>query len=301
MDILKFWFTNPVAQKITVSLLALGIIFIVRHLTTLSANRYVKDSETKLRIRKWIKRISYMISLLVLTSIFSDKLGSLPIFLGAFGVGIAFALQEIITSFAGWIAIAIGKFYRAGDRVELGGIKGDVIDISVLRTTLMEIREWVDSDLNTGRIVRIANSFVFKEPVFNYTSDFPFLWDEIKVPIRHGSDHALVRELLQNIATEVTGLTIIEAGDSWNEVKRSYFIDEVMLGPQTTINITDNWLEFTIRYIVPYNKRRYTKDLLFTRILDDISEYPGKIAIASTTIAIVEMPPFETSSNSSKS
>lgn len=293
MDDLKFWLTNPVSQKITVLIVALIIIFFTSHLISLSANRYIKESDMKLRIRKWIKRISYIVSLFVLTTIFSDKLGSLPIFLGAFGVGIAFALQEIITSFAGWLAIAIGKFYRAGDRVELGGIKGDVIDISVLRTTLMEIREWVDSDLNTGRIVRIANSFVFKEPVFNYTSDFPFLWDEIKIPVRHGSDYKLARELLQNIANEVTGPTITDAGDSWNQVKRSYFIDEVMMGPQTTIKITDNWLEFTVRYVVAYNRRRYTKDLLFTHILDDFSKYPEQIAIASTTIAIVETPAFE--------
>jgi small-conductance mechanosensitive channel len=55
----------------------------------------------------------------------------------------------------------------------------------------MELGEWVQSDLYTGRIVRIANSFVFKEPVFNYSGDFPFLWDEVKIPVKYGSDRAL--------------------------------------------------------------------------------------------------------------
>ncbi|MCB0784290.1 MAG: mechanosensitive ion channel, partial [Flavobacteriales bacterium] len=75
-----------------------------------------------------------------------------------------------------------------GDRVQLGGIKGDVIDIGVLRTTLMELGEWVDGDLYNGRMVLVANSFVFKEPVFNYSADFPFLWDELKVPVQYGAD-----------------------------------------------------------------------------------------------------------------
>ena len=87
----------------------------------------------------------------------------------------------------------------------LGGIKGDVIDVRVLRTTIMEIGGWVDGDLYDGRMVRIANSFVFKEPVYNYSSDFPFLWDEIKVPIQYGSDYALAREILCDAAIEVVG------------------------------------------------------------------------------------------------
>jgi small-conductance mechanosensitive channel len=80
----------------------------------------------------------------------------------------------VIASVAGWMAVSFGGFYKVGDRVELGGIKGDVIDIGILRTTIMQIGEWVSSDQYNGRIVRVANSFVFKEPVFNYSAEFPF-------------------------------------------------------------------------------------------------------------------------------
>lgn len=113
------------------------------------------------------------------------------------GAGIAVALQAVIASLAGWVAIAFGRFYSTGDRIQLGGVKGDVIDIGILRTTLMEVGQWVDGDLYNGRIVRIANSFVFKEPVFNYSADFPFLWDEIKLPIRYGSGWAYTSTVLQ--------------------------------------------------------------------------------------------------------
>ena len=128
--------------------------------------------------------------------VYSDKLGGLTVAFGVAGAGIAFALQEVIASFAGWLAIMFGSFYKTGDRVQLGGIKGDVMDIGVLRTTIMEVGQWVDGDLYNGRIVLVANSFVFKEPVYNYSGDFPFLWDEIKIPIQYGSNYEKTNEIL---------------------------------------------------------------------------------------------------------
>jgi len=78
--------------------------------------------------------------------IFSDKLGNLTVAFGVAGAGIAFALQEVIASIAGWVAVSFSNFYSVGDRVQLGGITGDVIDIGVLRTTLMETGQWVKGD-----------------------------------------------------------------------------------------------------------------------------------------------------------
>ena len=72
-----------------------------------------------------------------------------------------------------------------------------MIDIGMLRTTMMEIGEWVNADLYNGRIVRVANSFVFKAPVFNYSGDFPFLWDEVTVPVKYGGDYRLAREIFE--------------------------------------------------------------------------------------------------------
>ncbi len=281
---------NPTIKKLVLSVISVILIYFIGYLVQISAGRHVEDGETRFRAKKWIKNLSYIIILLVLLAIFSDQLGGLAVFVGAVSVGIAIALQEVIVSVAGWMAVTMGKFYRPGDRVQLGGIKGDVMDISVLRTTIMEVGEWLEADLPTGRTVRIANSFVFKEPVFNYTSNFPFLWDELKIPIRHGSDYVLTRDLLQKVAQVISDPIIAEAAHSWKEMKRSYFIDDVTMAPQVTMKITDNWLEFTVRYIVGYRNRRFTRDLLFTRILEEIKLYPDRITIASATIALVETP-----------
>ena len=225
-----------------------------------------------------------------MTIVFSDKLGGLTVALGVAGAGIAFALQEVIASFAGWFAISFAKFYKPGDRVQLGGIKGDVIDVGVLRTTLMEVGQWVNGDLYNGRVVRIANSFVFKEPVFNYSGDFPFLWDEITIPVKYGSDHKFAREMFRKISDDLLGDFSTRAKSAWDELVEKFLIENASVEPMITMVANDNWIEFTIRYVVDYKARRTTKDKLFTRILEEVDKNSDKIGLASATFQIVETP-----------
>jgi small-conductance mechanosensitive channel len=138
-------------------------------------SRLIKDSTSKYKVRKLINFSGFIIIVLIISIVYSDKLGGITVALGVAGAGIAFALQEVIVSIAGWIAITFGRYYKVRDRILLGGVKGDVIDISVLRTTMMECGQRINGDLYNGRVVRIANSFIFKDPVYNYSGDFPFL------------------------------------------------------------------------------------------------------------------------------
>ena len=179
---------NPRLLQLILVVVGVIVILTVKNLIRSRMSRHIKDHNNSYRSRKAINLVGYFIILLLLSIIYRESLGSLTIFFGIAGAGIAFALQEVITSIAGWIAILASDIYKSGDRVLMGGIKGDVIDVGVLRTTIMEIGEWVEGDLYNGRIVRISNSFVFKEPVYNYSADFPFLWDEIKIPVQYGSN-----------------------------------------------------------------------------------------------------------------
>ncbi|MBX2941329.1 MAG: mechanosensitive ion channel [Cyclobacteriaceae bacterium] len=175
-----------------VIIIRFAFIFLIRGI-----QKSKQDKDSKYKTKKILDAASYVVILFALLIAYSKNLAGLSVALGVAGAGIAFALQEVIASVAGWLALMFGNFYRTGDRVQLGGIKGDVIDIGVLRTTLMETGQWVDGDIYNGRIVRVANSFVFKEPVFNYSGDFPFLWDEIKIPIQYGSDYVLAKSILK--------------------------------------------------------------------------------------------------------
>jgi small-conductance mechanosensitive channel len=191
------------------------------------------------------------------------------------------------------MAILVGGFYKAGDRVMVGGIRGDVIDLGVLRTTVMELGEWVDGDLYNGRIVRIANSFVFKEPVFNYSADFPFLWDEIKIPVRYGSDYRLAKELITETGEAIIGDFVTEAQKHWDVMVRKYMIENASTGIMVTLVATDNWVEFTLRYVVDYQRRRSIKNELFLQILDAVDRTEGQIKLASATHEITDLPPID--------
>ncbi len=275
--------------------LLIGVLVIVTAVRMLNRSlaRMVEDSEARYRTRKVVTFGGYAaIGILILT-IYSGRLGGLTVTLGVAGAGIAFALQEVVASFAGWFAISLSGFYRTGDRVELGGIKGDVIDIGVLRTTLMEVGEWVKGDLYTGRVVRVANSFVFKAPVFNYSGDFPFLWDEITLPVKYGTDWKHARAMLMRVGTEIVGEYTAGARGAWKEITKAYLVEDAMVEPMVSMVANDNWIEFTLRYVTDYKYRRRTKDRIFTRLLEEIEASNGRVAIASATFHLVETPTFD--------
>lgn len=284
--------SEPATAKAVTVVIGAVVIFALRRVLRATVAGRIHDKTTRYRARKLVGLASYVALALLLVSVFSDRLGDFTVALGVAGAGIAFALQEVIVSVAGWLAVSFGNFYKVGDRVMLGGIKGDVIDIGVLRTTLFQLGDWVEGDLYNGRVVRVANSFVFKEPVFNYSADFPFLWDEITVPIRHGSDRELARRLLEEVAEELTGAYAREVKSTWDTMTRNYVIEAARVEPFVTMTLDANWMTYTMRYVVDFKRRRITKDALYSRILDRIAGSEGAVSLAAAAqeITLVREP-----------
>ncbi|MBL7994095.1 mechanosensitive ion channel family protein [bacterium] len=289
-NLIQDYLFNPFVGKAVTIVLGVALIWVL--IKSLQRNLFskIKDNDNRYRAKKLSGFVGYFLTIILLTVVFSDKLGGLTVALGVAGAGIAFALQEVIASIAGWLAIMFGGFYKTGDRVQLGGIKGDVMDIGVLRTTIMETGQWVDGDLYNGRIVLIANSFVFKEPVFNYSGDFPFLWDEIKVPIQYGSNYVKTKELLLKIGNEIAGDLTEASKEIWTALQGKYRLEDAQTEPMVSLIANDNWVEYTLRYVVSYRKRRATKTQLFTHILTEIEATKGEIKFASATFHLVEAP-----------
>ncbi|MCU0528389.1 MAG: mechanosensitive ion channel family protein, partial [Cyanobium sp. Prado107] len=283
------WISDPLVTKLIAAAAVVVAVALLIRVSQIWLGRSLKDADTRYYARKLVALSGYFLAVVGITVIFKDRLGGLTVAIGVAGAGIAFALQEVIGSVAGWIAISFGGFYRPGDRVQVGGIKGDVIDIGILRTTLMELGEWVHSDLYSGRIVRVANSFVFKQPVFNYSGDFPFLWDELTLPVQYGSDHNLVRRILEEIGAEIAAEPFTASVRSaWRRMVKKYLIENAGVEPQITLVLTDNWMEFTLRYVVDVKARRSTKDHLYTRILEEFDRAGDRARIASATVQLVQ-------------
>jgi small-conductance mechanosensitive channel len=287
---LEAFLANPNVIKLGIIIIGLLLIWlIVKGVKRLLISK-ISDNNNHYKAMKAGSFLGYFLSIVLISIIYSDKLGGLTVAFGVAGVGIAFALQEVIASFAGWLAIMFGGFYKSGDRVQVGGIKGDVMDIGVLRTTIMEVGQWVDGDLYNGRIVLIANSFIFKEPVFNYSGDFPFLWDEIKIPIQYGSDYRLTKQILETIGQQTAGELTEKTKEKWRQLQKQYRLEAAQIEPMVSLTANDKWVEFTLRYVVDYKRRRITKNTLFTEILEQVEATKGAIKFASATFQIVDFP-----------
>lgn len=288
-QLLAYW-QQPMIQKLVIIIIGSFVIFTITGFVKRIIPQYIKDNNNRYRTRKFINYIGYFIVILLIMVIYSSQLSGFTVFLGVAGAGIAFALQEVIASIAGFIAINFSNFYKVGDRVMLGGIKGDVVDIGVLRTSMMQIGDWVNGDLYNGKIVRIANSFIFKEPVFNYSGDFPFLWDEVTIPIKTNSDYKYAKEQFLLILNDVQGDYAKNAQKHWDKMTEKLLIEKAQVEPMVTMSFDENWINFTLRFVVDYKRRRGTKDLIYTKALDMINNSNGKLEVASAAFEITAFP-----------
>ena len=286
-SIRNFIESYPLLINIIWFLLFFTFLYILRRFILNRLYKRLKQSEhwyVTQKIASWLNNLILFIAFMF---IFGRNLTGLSTTLGLAGAGVTYALREVIVSIAGWVAILFGDFFETGDRVLLGGITGDVVDIGVLRTTLMEVGEWVGGDQYTGRIVRVSNSYIFSSPVYNYAADFKFLWDEIMVPLRFNSNMNLAKTILLEVGHKHTTEYRTEAQNAWLNMKRRYKLENASLDNQVFLTFNDNWVEINLRYVVDYRQRRGVKDKLFSDILQRFKEESESIELASETIEII--------------
>lgn len=288
---IKHWFTDhPVSTNIIKYLVLIILVFVFIAWIRRLLKKKLPDSTVKYKAQKGIEIIGYIFVVLLTITYFTGSIKDFGLAIGLLTAGITITLQELILSIAGSFYIFFVKVYKPGDRIEINGIKGDVIDIDSIYTTMMEIGEWVSSDNYSGRIVKLSNAFVFKGPVYNYSQDFPFVWDEFNLPIRYGSDVELAKSIFIFVTQENLSGYVQESMAEWNVVVDKYYIEDAQVDPTLAITMTDNWMQFNLRYIVDYKKRRFTKNLLNEEIGKRILETDGKVLLASATFEIVKIP-----------
>lgn len=294
MDTLFKLIENPIVIKVAKLIMWILIIIIIIGLVRKTLKKRIDNITVRYKAQKGVEIIGYvLIVFLILMAITVDSLKDYTIIIGLFTAGITFTLQELILSIAGSFYIFFVRVYKPGDRIEINNIRGDVIDIDSIYTTIMEMGEWVSSDNYSGRIVKISNAFVFKGPIKNYSMDFPFVWDELNILITYGSDTALAKIILLNSATELLSDYTENSKAKWKEMVEHYYIENATLEPTIAMNLTDNWIQLNLRYITDYKRRRNTKHTLFEHIEKAILNTNGKVVLASTTLQLLQIPPID--------
>ncbi len=294
MQELTDFLSRPLVLKVMRTLLWLIIIVFAIGLFRKVLKRRIDDVAIRYKAQKGIEIIGYALIFLVLVISFTlDDVKDYTIIIGLFTAGLTFTLQELILSIAGSFYIFFVRVYKPGDRIEINNIKGDVIDIDSIYTTLMEMGEWVSSDNYSGRIVKISNAFVFKGPIKNYSMDFPFVWDELNVLITYGSDVELAKKLVLETANHQLADYVKNSKAKWSAMVERYYIENAIIDPTVAVRLTDNWIELNLRYITDYKRRRMTKHELFETIEKAITQTNGKVKLASATLQLLQIPELD--------
>jgi small-conductance mechanosensitive channel len=261
---------------------------------------------TSKRVAFWTKQgtslLVAVIVVLMLISIWFDNPNRLATVLGLVTAGVAIAMQRVITAIAGYFLILRGKVFNVGDRIVIGGVRGDVVELSFLQTTVMEMGEakaeqpdspaaWVRSRQYTGRLVTVSNAVIFDQPVYNYTRQFPFIFEEIALPIPYDADSDKAEEIILAAAEKHTVKFVELEKESIEELRRRYFLGDENPGPRVYWRLTDNWLEMSVRFVVPDHGVRGIKDAMSREILAGLRA--AGIGIASGTYQIVGVPKLQ--------
>lgn len=242
-----------------------------------------------------------LVTLIGVLSIWFDDPARLTTAVGLVTAGVAFALQQVITAIAGYVVILRGKTFNVGDRIVMGGVRGDVIALGFMQTTIMEMGQppsvqsadpamWVKARQYTGRIVTVTNAKIFDEPVYNYTRDFGYLFEEITLPIKFDADRARAESILLDAARRHTAEFAAMGEAEAAELQRRYFMREPSFEPRVYWRITDNWLELTVRFVAREHGIRELKDAISRDILAALDA--AGIGVASATFELVGAPPL---------
>ncbi len=173
----------------------------------------------------------------------------LSTFLGLAGAGLTVALKDFIVSFFGWFVLMGRNGIRVGDWVEINGVRGQVVEISLLRTVLLETGNWTEAGHPTGRKVAFQNSFAVEGHYFNFTTSGQWLWDELRVRIPQDEDpYPLIAKLRALVAEETKGEAQLAEKD-WERVTRRYGVRVFSADPSVDVRTTEEGLEVTVRYI----------------------------------------------------
>ena len=257
--------------KIAWMILIFVVLYVIKGLVVRFIFKKVTDIKDRYFWKHSVRNIYYVLLTVSIGFIWLENIGSVATFLGLVTAGLAIALQDPVVNLAGWFFILIRRPFEVGDRIEIGGIAGDVIDIRFFQFTINEINNWVDADQSTGRVVHIPNGQVFREPQANYTQGFGFIWNEIAVLITFESDWKRAKEILNAIIREHSEKFSKKAERELIENSKKFMIFYTKLSPIVYTSVKDSGVLLTMRYLVNPRNRRITEHHIWEAVLDQFA------------------------------
>jgi len=238
---------------IILGILLVGIFFgswLERLLGKLSLDR--RQVETLRTVTRVAVQVAAVLFILLVIFGPPSQLGTI---LGLAGAGLTVALKDFIVGFLGWLALMGKNGIRLGDWVEINGVTGEVVELGMFHTVLLETGNWTDSGHPTGRRVTFTNSYAIEGHYFNFSTSGQWMWDELQVVIPTGQDPYPVIDAIQKKVAEATSETAKQAEQEWQHVARSWQMSALSAAPAINVKPVIGGVEIAVRYITSANER----------------------------------------------
>lgn len=277
-ELFPFVLIRPFQMAISI-MIGLAIYYFILGLTPV-----VKDLKMRFTFRKLAAFIGVSVVLIGFLATWVHEITVIALSAGLVAAGVSFSLQQPITSLVGWFIIVFNHPFSVGDRININSVEGDVIDYNVFQIRLMEIGQWTNSNMYTGRILSAPTSWVLTNSVYNYTQDFSFVWDRIWVGLLYGENYQKIADDLMEITEKYVRETVEEAKQSYRSLSKKYFSHVSSFEPTVYLSFNSNWIELNIRYVTDARTRTKTRSDISREILGYISR--NGIRIASTSMNV---------------
>ena len=276
-DIYANWGTLVAArQRIAVhgmllsALWILLIVFAVYMVGRLIDRYFLKLTHDKRRLvtlRAVVWFAAQAVGVLLIAFVVFGMPSQTPTVLGLAGAGLTVALKDFIVGFVGWFVLMGRNGIRVGDWVEINGVGGEVVEISLLRTTLLETGNWTDSGHPTGRKVTFVNSYAIEGHYFNFSTSGQWLWDELTVSVPGGQNPYPVIEAIQKLVVKETEASTHAAEEEWQKATTRYRVQNFSAKPAINLRPTGGGVEVHVRYITSAQDRQSTRARLYEAIV----------------------------------
>jgi small-conductance mechanosensitive channel len=261
-------------------LVALGV-FGLRRVLHFLLIQGIEDVKKKYNWQKGVSYSTYVLFFVIISPIWIVELHSLGTFLGLVSAGLAVALKEPISNLFAWVYIVTKKPFAMGDRIQIENFEGDVLDIGFFEFTILEIKNWVEADQSTGRIIHMPNGVLFSQGVVNYNQAMDFIWNEVPIVITFESNWEKAKSILLEIEENVLKKLVTHAESNLETASKKYNVVYTTLDPTVYTAIKENGVQLTLRYMCNPRMRRDSQQAAIEAILrafaqnDDITfAYP---------------------------
>lgn len=261
-----------------------GLVFIMRYVVLRLLARRAHSRSVMLRWRFASLYISIFICFFFLAPVWLSSLSGLLAVLGIFGAGIMIVSKEPILNIWGWFYIMMRRPFQEGHRIKVGDHIGDVLEVRLQSFSMIEVNPLQRGGQSTGRVIQIPNSLLFTLPVTNSSKEFSFIWNEILVPLKPGSDWKRAAEILRKIAEQ--SIEKVTKNDSRIQAsEEKYAIQYTALQPAVFIEYKDGAILLYLRHLTEPRRTRLMTDAIWREVLTRFAKEKN-IQLSEISLAI---------------